>query len=105
MPPADAERHEHECQVARPAESGPAATATDGQTREIRKDGPAEATETLGREVQAQAQAKEAIERTDTLQVARAGIEHRRIRIEQSEPRAGVKGSERSDQGTHRCRG
>src|SRR5439155_21001719 len=55
--------------------------------RHVRDQRPAEPPGPQRGEVERQAESEETVERTDQAQIARAGIEHRRVRVEQREPR------------------
>src|SRR3989454_8241459 len=54
-------------------------------------------------EVQRHAEPEETVERTDRAQIARAGVEHRRVRVEEGEPRVRDGGGTEPDDLSEAC--
>src|SRR3989475_10325540 len=84
---APTERDEDIRDVAAPSQGQPATAGRDGEPRQICEQWPAQPPGALRGEVQRHAEPEETVERTDRAQIARAGGEHRRIRVEQREAR------------------
>src|SRR5271166_1211284 len=66
----------------------PSPGAGNDEARETRDKRPAQPADTLRGEIERHAEPEQAIERADRLQVARAGVEHGRVAVEQREPQA-----------------
>src|SRR5260370_26570736 len=81
------ERDEDIRDVAAPPQGEPATAGRDEKPCPVREQWPGEPPGALRREGQREAEPEETVERTDRVQVARAGVEHRRVRVEQREPR------------------
>src|SRR5207253_7948927 len=76
------ERDEDIRDVAAPPQGQPAATGRDEKPCHVREQWPEEPPGALRCEVQRHAEPEETVERTDCVQIARAGVEHRRVRVE-----------------------
>src|SRR5438034_9793358 len=82
-----AECDEHVRHIAAPSQGQPAADGRNKKPRHVRDQWPEEPPGPHRGEVERQAESEETVERTDQAQIARAGIEHCWVRIEQREPR------------------
>ena len=82
-----AQRGEHPRERAGQVQHEPAADDGDEQAQEPGEDRPEQTAGALGGEVEAQAEAEEAVGRSDDAQVGGAGREHARVVAEQPEPR------------------
>src|SRR3989441_7676718 len=81
------ERDEDIRDVAAPSQCQPPPAGGDRESNLVREQWQGEAPGALRWEVQRQAEPEETVDRTDHVQITRAGVEHRRVGVEQREPR------------------
>ena len=82
------QRNENIGEVAGPAQRKPAADRRDQQPREVGQQRPQQPAGALRGEIERHAEAEQAIDRADDVQIARPGIDHRRVVVEQRQPGA-----------------
>src|ERR1043166_2593323 len=92
-----AEREKHAGEFAGPSQHEPAAADGKYEPREAGNERPQQASRSLRREIKREPQAEAPVERPEGARMGGAGGEHRRVAVEQREPRDGKRGREKPD--------
>src|SRR5579884_3730504 len=98
------EREKDVGDAAAEAQCEPAAASSHDKPSHVRKPWPQQPSGPLRRKIKPHAEAEHAVERANAVEIARSGVQHGRIAVEQGQPGQGEHGCAQSDKLAKPCR-